>query len=377
LEIEAVRWIAILITGIASAGLIVVSVAMNWAFGSSFGRTALESHAYGAAFAFADVLKVAAPIVVAKSFANRRWGAALLGLLVWGTFTVCSAVSAIGFASANRTFAVDARKVQAALNQSRLTSLEADQSELRRLRDRLASIDVARSERLQLAAAVQRLEGAIGATRGKLEDAAPVVSMPNPQVHTLAQLTGFGTDNLETVLVLLVALLVEMGGLGPFITMKLVKVLSSANVPPAPQPVPQLDQTTPSKTPSIGPPVRSSPTATPPPRPTLVTTENLPDDLGSFLNLHARRDEGSTLSSTDLLARYNSSRRKSERSPVSQRRLGDTMNMLGYRKKIRLAGGRIHYQGLEWVEADAREIHEATAATSQTPPRHKNGAACA
>src|SRR6476660_3167626 len=48
LEIEAVRWIAILITGIASAGLIVVSVVMNWAFGSSFGRTALESHAYGA-----------------------------------------------------------------------------------------------------------------------------------------------------------------------------------------------------------------------------------------------------------------------------------------------------------------------------------------
>jgi hypothetical protein len=190
LEIEAVRWIAILITGIASAGLIVVSVAMNWAFGSSFGRTALESHAYGAAFAFADVLKVAAPIVVAKSFANRRWGAALLGLLVWGTFTVCSAVSAIGFASANRTFAVDARKVQAALNQSRLTSLEADQSELRRLRDRLASIDVARSERLQLSAAVQRLEATIGATRGKLEDAAPVVSMPNPQVHTLAQLTS-------------------------------------------------------------------------------------------------------------------------------------------------------------------------------------------
>ena len=169
--------------------------------------------------------------------------------------------------------------------------------------------------------------------------------------------------------------MVEMGGLGPFITMKLVKVLSSANVPPAPQPVHQLDQTTPSKTPSIGPSARSSPTATPPPRPTLVATENLPDDLGSFLNLHACHDEGSTLSSTDLLARYNSSRRKSERSPISQRRLGDTMNTLGYRKKIRLAGGRIHYQGLKWVEADAREIHEATAATSQTPPRRKNGAA--
>ena len=107
---------------------------------------------YGAAFAFADILKVAAPIVIAKSLANRKWGAASVAVLVWGTFTVCSAVSAIGFASANRTFAMDTRTVQAALNQSRLKSLEADQYELRRLRDRLASPDLSRSERLQLGA---------------------------------------------------------------------------------------------------------------------------------------------------------------------------------------------------------------------------------
>ena len=103
------RWLIVAIAGIASAGLMAVGVSMNFAFGSSFGRTALESYAYGAAFGFADILKVAAPIVAARSFANRKWGAALLGLVVWGTFTVCSAVSAIGFASANRTFTVDTR----------------------------------------------------------------------------------------------------------------------------------------------------------------------------------------------------------------------------------------------------------------------------
>ena len=157
------RWIIVAMAGIASAGLIAVSVAMNFAFGSSFGRTGLESYAYGAAFAFADILKVAAPIVIAKSIVDRKWGAAALGVLVWGTFTLCSAVSAIGFASANRTFAVDTRTVQAALNQSRLMSLEADQSELRRLRDRLASPELGRSERVQVTAASQRLEAAIGA----------------------------------------------------------------------------------------------------------------------------------------------------------------------------------------------------------------------
>jgi hypothetical protein len=170
LEIEAVRWIAILITGIASAGLIVVSVAMNWAFGSSFGRTALESHAYGAAFAFADVLKVAAPIVVAKSFAIAG-GAPPFSAYWWGTFTVCSAVSAIGFASANRTFAVDARKVQAALNQSRLASLRLINPSCGGFGTALP-LSMWHEASATACSSCSTARGAIG-HRGKLEDAAP------------------------------------------------------------------------------------------------------------------------------------------------------------------------------------------------------------
>ena len=104
------RWVIVGLVGAASAGLMAVSVAMNFAFGSSFGKTGFESYAYGAAFALADILKAAAPIVAARSFTNRNWGAALLGMFLWGTFTVCSAVSAIGFASANRTFTLDTRR---------------------------------------------------------------------------------------------------------------------------------------------------------------------------------------------------------------------------------------------------------------------------
>src|SRR5215831_11597539 len=104
-------------------------------------------------------------------------------------------------------------------------------NELRRLRGRLAATEMSRSERLQLMASAQRLEAAIGATRGKLEDAAPIVTTPNPQAHTLASLTGASMDQVETGLVLLVALLVEMGGLGPFITMNLAKVARATKIP--------------------------------------------------------------------------------------------------------------------------------------------------
>src|SRR5262245_43635839 len=332
------RWLIVAIVGLASTGLIAVSVSINFAFGSSFGRTAFESYAYGAAFGFADILKVAAPIVVANSFGNRKWGAALLALLLWGTFTACSAVSAIGFASANRTFTVDTRKVQAALNQSRLASLEADQSELRRLRERLASPELGRSERLQLTSTAQRLEGAIGVTRGKLEDAVPVVSTPNPQAHTLASLTGAGVDKVETGLILLVALLVELGGLGPFVTMSLAKVPKppkvSAEFPPTREPAPEPDHTALGETPRLEQPNGTSSSTAPRLIYSVEGAENLESDLERFLNLHARRDDGCTLGSTDLLARYNGSRRERGLPTANQRRFGDTMNALGHSKKL-------------------------------------------
>jgi hypothetical protein len=351
------RWLVVAIAGLASAGLMAVGVSMNFAFGSSFGRTALESYAYGAAFGFADILKVAAPIVVAKSLGNRNWGAAVVGVLLWGTFTVCSAVSAIGFSSANRTFAIDTRTVQAALNQSRLASLEADQTELRRLRDRIASPELGRGERIQLAAAAQRLEAAIAASRGKLEDASPVVSTPNPQAHTLAKLTGAGIDKVEVGLVLLVALLVEMGGLGPFITVNLARVPLAPKVPKTAK-VPEgsaPEKASRRQRQVLG---RASPELSPEPRrPSLIhSAVALPPitlDLERFLDRHAHRGGGSVVGSSEMLARYNRSRRERGLPEISQRRLGDAMRTLGHNNKPRLADGRIHYQGLAWREPDA------------------------
>jgi hypothetical protein len=63
------------------------------------------------------------------------------------------------------------------------------------------------------------------------------------------------------------------------------------------------------------------------------------------------------LGSTDLLTRYNRSRRMRGYSEVTQRRLGDAMSALGHRQKLRLSGGRVHYQGLAWGEPDP--IHVA------------------
>jgi hypothetical protein len=210
------------------------------------------------------------------------------------------------------------------------------------------------------------LKVAIGAIRGKLEDAAPVVSTPKPQAHTLASLTGAGVDKVETGLILLVALLVEMGGLGPFVTMSLAKV-------PKPMKVPVVVPTTPE--PALQPnhaalvethrfEQTTGTSASTARRPRLIYSaaglENLESDLGRFLNLHARRDEGATLGSTDLLARYNGSRRKRGCPEVTHRSFGDAMNALGHRKRLRLSGGRVHYQGLAWARSRARGDPQTT-----------------
>ena len=54
---------------------------------------------------------------------------------------------------------------------------------------------------------------------------------PTPKPTPLASLTGAGVDKVETGLILLVALLVELGGLGPFVTMSMAKVPRPMKIP--------------------------------------------------------------------------------------------------------------------------------------------------
>jgi hypothetical protein len=208
-----------------------------------------------------------------------------------------------------------------------------------------------RCERLQLTAAAQHLEASIGAARGKLEVAVPIVTTPNPQAYTLAHLTGASMEKVETGLVLLVALLVELGGLGPFITMNLAKVREEKKVLANSDPPTRRA----GRTFLNG---RKAPTAEPAsPRvvPVAPSLDDVRNDLGRFLDRHARRDEHSALSSAELLARYNWFRRERGLEGISQRRLGDAMAALGHRYKVRLSGGRIHYSGLAW-SSDSLEV---------------------
>jgi hypothetical protein len=166
----------------------------------------------------------------------------------------------------------------------------------------------------------------------------------------LAKLAGASVDKVETNLILLVALLVEMGGLGPFITMNLAKGPRSTKIPAAEEPI--LPNPTAETETSLKQTIELSPSAGR--RPRLVfsagRTNDLKGDLRNFLNVHTREEEGSALGSTGLLTHYNDSRRTRGLHMVSQRRFGDAMSSLGHRKKVRRSSGHVHYQGLAWLE---------------------------
>ena len=124
----------------------------------------------------------------------------------------------------------------------------------------------------------------------------------------------------------------------------------SVVVPTTPEPAPPPDQTALEKTRRFEQAAGVSSSTAPRLIYSAAGPESLESDLGRFLNYHVRRDEWSTLGSSDLRARYNGSRRERGLPTVNHRRFGDTMNALAYSKKLRLSGGRVHYQGVTWAE---------------------------
>jgi hypothetical protein len=243
--------------GVIAAGiLLAVSAAMNYRFGFSLGKTALDGQIYGMASAAADCFKALVPFFFFAAVRNRMWSQALAAALVWTVVTGYSMTSALGHAALNRLDTTGKRAVAAATyNDLRADSKRAQeqlgwipqhrpadtvQSELSALKDQRAwthtsgCTDVnGKSQRefcqqfhklgAELASALeaQKLEtriAEIGAKLAKTAGGAAVLGESDPQAHVLAKLSGFDVEMVQTGLALFVALLIEIGsGFGMYV----------------------------------------------------------------------------------------------------------------------------------------------------------------
>ena len=103
------------VLGVVAAGiLLAVSAAMNYRFGFSLGKTALDGQIYGAASAAADCFKALVPFFLFAAIRNRMWSQAFAAALVWTVVTAYSMTSALGHAALNRLDTTGQRAVEAA-----------------------------------------------------------------------------------------------------------------------------------------------------------------------------------------------------------------------------------------------------------------------
>ena len=244
------------ILGVVAAGiLLAVSAAMNYRFGFSLGKTAIDGQIYWLASAAADCFKALVPFFFFAALRNRMWSQALAAALVWTVVTGYSMTSALGHAALNRLDTSGKRAVEAAT----YADLRADskraqeqlgwipqhrpadtvQSDLNGLKGQRAWTNTAgctdvtgRSNRdfcqqfhkltAELASAqeAQKLETRIAEIGGRLAKTAggTALAEADPQASVLAKLSGLNVEMVQTGLTLFVALLIEIGsGFGMYV----------------------------------------------------------------------------------------------------------------------------------------------------------------
>ncbi len=394
--------------GVVAAGiLLAVSAAMNYRFGFSLGKSAIDGQIYGLASAAADCFKALVPFFFFAALRNRMWSQALAAALVWTVVTGYSMTSALGHAALNRLDTSGKRAVEAAA----YTDLRADSkraqeqlswipqhrpaetvhSELNGLKGQRAwsttsgCTDVTgRSNRefcqqfhklnAELASALeaQKLETRIAEIGARLANTAggTVLAEADPQASVLAKLSGLKVDKVQTALTLFVALLIEIGsGFGMYVAFahwrlhdqpapkapaRSVQAAAETAwreavlpVQPVAEPVPQVEEET---APAEVPPVRR-----------LGANDNkiggkplLPDsDVERFYRERIVASGGSSLTSQDLYESYCSWCEERDKEPFAMPTFSREFKSFGIRKER--IGGRTRYFDIALRPAGTQE----------------------
>ena len=233
---------------LAASVLLLVSAAMNWRFGYSLGQSELDSQLLGGASAASDLLKALIPFFLFAALRNRQWSQAAAAALLWSICLTFSFASAIGFSAINRADSTGQRAAEA-------VAFSDMKSELDKVRETLSwvpqhrpagmvaqEVEVLKQNKrwvsskgcadatsgyskaycaqyftllaeLGAGQEAEKLQTRIDEVRGKIATATSGVALAaaDPQVDALSSLSGQNKALVQTGLILMVALLVELG----------------------------------------------------------------------------------------------------------------------------------------------------------------------
>ena len=210
---------------------------MNYRSGAGFGRSTEEVILYGTAYAFISVLGAAMSFMVGHTWRQGRRGVAVVGSIIMLLCLTYSFTAAVGFTIGVRTHARDAQFLQAELNRSELTKLQASQKDLERIDETLRMPNLPASERRANEERIRELEANIRDQQTKLA-LAPAVLTETSQVDVLARIMGQDPELITFGLVALLALIIELAGAALFFPLGSLWPATSSNaartIDPAP-----------------------------------------------------------------------------------------------------------------------------------------------
>ncbi|MGE3063986.1 MAG: hypothetical protein AB7K67_00205 [Hyphomicrobiaceae bacterium] len=321
--------IIVRLAAVASAALLIISIAITFEVGKSFGRTDVEAQLYGAACAFADALKALLFTLSASAFRKRRRTMAITGFALFLLLTTFSFSSTVSFGLAARTFAGDVQILQAEQNKSAISALRDDQGELARIRNRLREPDLSIRERRELERRNHDLATAV-ADRQRQLALAPRIITATTQSDALARMLGVAPETATVGLAMLLALAMD---LGPGIGLAIATAMLGADKP--------------SRRPAKVRALRSDQKQQPKVRPNAERSK-VERSVSNFL--HERTVKSGTTAATELFSAHLTYCASQGLPSITQRAFGDAMRQLGYEKDRRTASGRVRYLGLTLVE---------------------------
>lgn len=386
------------VLGVAAATvLLAVSAAMNWKFGFNLGKSPFEAHLLGLASAAADCMKALIPFFLFAAIKNRVWSQAAAAGLLWLVVLSYSMTSALGFAALNRNDSTGERQLQT-------TAYQDLRKELKRAEDRLGwmpqhrpaamveqEISLAKKDRLftttkgcteipgkttreycqglnrlqaELAVAVEasQVEAKVAEIKARLDrtTGTTVVGEADPQAGVLSRLTGQDLNLVQMGLVLLVAVLLELGSaLGFYVAMSVWKMgVGERITAPAAQPAIAANENVAAVE------VQPQQPALPAPQPATVARLTVPEtDLERFYKERLEAAEGETVTATALYEDYCSwceeLNKEAMALPTFGRQFGE---LKGYKdSKVTRAkvGGRIRYIGIKLKAAGELDEEES------------------
>lgn len=366
--------------GVLAAGiLLAVSAAMNWRFGQSLGKTELDGLILGSASAAADCFKALVPFFFFAAMRNRMWSQAAASALVWIVVTGYSLTSALGHAALNRLDTAGQRATQTQSHQDLRNDLERTRSQLswipqhRPAEAVQSEIDGLKTRRewtwssectdikgkqtrdfcqqlhtltAEFASAQQaaNLEARIADIQAKLavvQGNGSVMTEADPQAAILAKLTGLPMETIQISLVVLVAVLLEIGsGLGLYVAFSNWR-LHDRPAPYAPS-MASLQSPVSKETPTAVAVAKSRSGANDnKSAPKLVAPE---DDIERFYKEKIETQDGASLTATELYEAYCDWCDDHKKEPLALPTFGREFGEVGV-QKAKIAG-RVRYIGI-------------------------------